>query len=1175
MVSPLLSSDPRGLGPYWLAGRLGAGGQGVVYEGYDAGGARVAVKALHADQITDAYRDQLRREVAALGRVASFCTARIIEADLDHLPPYLVSEYVPGPDLQSWVERNGAYGPGELFRLAIGIATALTSIHQAGVVHRDLKPANVLLGPDGPRVIDFGIARTEEMSRSATGMKGTPRWMAPEVFQGERATAAVDVWAWGAVVLYAATGKFPFDGESLPSLIYQIVNTEPDLDALPSSLLPLVERALSRDPAARPTARGLLDALIGDAPLEEGKRAAAALPAAALAPSPAEAAEAAYTGLDPEAREAVPRVLLRMVATTPEDFRTVVFPELLDGETTEPAVRRVVAALAGAGILRQEEERVSLAAPALLRAWPRLRDWAETDRPVLDAHRALADAARRWDGHGRKNADLLHGSSLDEAITGAVAGRRHLTLNLLERSFLDGSVLASRRRTRNRGFLATALAVLLVVASGTAATSLKQGRTLAAKNETVTRQRDDAIGAQVANLAISLRRIDPVKARRLAVAAGDIAPGSADTRNALVTLNGQWEEDIYRPPGVEDALSWTTDGPARLLAYAWADRVKIFDVDTRAQVGEFAVPGSPVKRPLLGGSLTLSGDGKRLGVYHEDGTVTFHDVATGTPAPVTIRLPEPYLQLDQDGTRLLTIEAKHTRVHDVATGAVLLDVPYAFDVVDLSRRGYLVGTRGPSLEVWEVKSRSRVKLPKFEIPKKKIDNLAISPAGNALALVQGDQVRHLRLDKGLTTVRTVPKTPFTSAPVYSSDGRYLLLNGMIWDIEHYQQHPVFRYGIGQCTRQTFGPGDRSVRCVDGERRINVISLATIQDTVRLDDTAFSSSTVTLLSADGSTLVTQSRHTLDVFDPLTRKKRGSLPFDLLREGGGNLVLSPDGATLAETHQDGRIDLWDVRSAAKRSTLATGRTLVKETPMAFSPDARTLAFLTGDTDQTSLLDLWDVPSGRLRATSKGEPPAGGSRPIAGNLYDHPKVLFSPDGRTVVSAQDQGVVEVATGKRLVPAAHGLESAQALSAQGVVAEPNTENVRFWDAATLRQRSEIRPGGTPGPSMAFSRDGSLLAISDTTAQIRLWDMKGNRLLGLPLTGRHVPKSTTPNDTASSIAFAPDGSAVFSIDREGLLRTHLIDPVKISASFCARLGPLSREDWKTYVPASIGYRSTC
>ncbi|MFC4899780.1 protein kinase [Streptosporangium amethystogenes subsp. fukuiense] len=138
MVAPLLPSDPRQLGSYWLARRLGAGGQGVVYEAYDSLGDRVAVKALREDFITDAYRDQLRKEVAALSRVAPFCTARIIEADLDHVPPYLVSEYVPGPDLQNRVDKDGPYRPDDLHRLAVGIATALASIYQAGVTHRDV-----------------------------------------------------------------------------------------------------------------------------------------------------------------------------------------------------------------------------------------------------------------------------------------------------------------------------------------------------------------------------------------------------------------------------------------------------------------------------------------------------------------------------------------------------------------------------------------------------------------------------------------------------------------------------------------------------------------------------------------------------------------------------------------------------------------------------------------------------------------------------------------------------------------------------------------------------------------------------------------------------------------------------------------------------------------------------
>ncbi|MGI5201995.1 serine/threonine-protein kinase [Spirillospora sp. CA-108201] len=163
------------------------------------------------------HRDLSVREVEAVRRVSQFCTARVLAVDLDDPLPYVVSEYVAGPNLQQAVDDDGPYKPDDLYRLAVGSATALTAVHRAGVVHRDLKPANVLLGPDGPRVIDFGIARTEDMSQSATGMKGTPRYMAPEVFQGKSPGPAVDVWAWGATILFAASGRTPSTASPCPS----------------------------------------------------------------------------------------------------------------------------------------------------------------------------------------------------------------------------------------------------------------------------------------------------------------------------------------------------------------------------------------------------------------------------------------------------------------------------------------------------------------------------------------------------------------------------------------------------------------------------------------------------------------------------------------------------------------------------------------------------------------------------------------------------------------------------------------------------------------------------------------------------------------------------------------------------------------------------------------------
>jgi serine/threonine protein kinase len=175
---------------------------------------------------------------------------------------YVVSEFIDGPSLQERVDDQGPLSEGDLQRLAVGTATALTAIHGAGVVHRDFKPANVLLGPDGPRVVDFGIARLTDAATITSGLIGTPSYVAPEQLAGRRPTSAVDIFAWAVTMIYAATGHLAFGADSVPAVMHRIMYEEPDVSALPSSLRTVVLESLDKDPARRPSARDLLLRLV-------------------------------------------------------------------------------------------------------------------------------------------------------------------------------------------------------------------------------------------------------------------------------------------------------------------------------------------------------------------------------------------------------------------------------------------------------------------------------------------------------------------------------------------------------------------------------------------------------------------------------------------------------------------------------------------------------------------------------------------------------------------------------------------------------------------------------------------------------------------------------------------------------------------------------------------------
>ncbi|MFC5664242.1 protein kinase [Kitasatospora misakiensis] len=269
-MQPLAADDPRQVGAYRLLRRLGAGGMGRVYLGRTAGGRIVAVKVVRPDLAGDAdFRARFRQEVAAARRVGGAWTAPVLDADTEGGHPWVATGYVAGPALLSAVREFGPLPEPAVRSLGVGLAEALAQVHGLGLVHRDVKPSNVLLTLDGPRLIDFGIARALDATTVLTQsgqVVGSPGFMSPEQANGLPAGPAGDVFSLGAVLAYAATGTMPFgSGVSAPVLLYRVVHEEPDLAGLaPGPLRSIVLDCLAKDPAARPTPGRLREWLDGD-----------------------------------------------------------------------------------------------------------------------------------------------------------------------------------------------------------------------------------------------------------------------------------------------------------------------------------------------------------------------------------------------------------------------------------------------------------------------------------------------------------------------------------------------------------------------------------------------------------------------------------------------------------------------------------------------------------------------------------------------------------------------------------------------------------------------------------------------------------------------------------------------------------------------------------------------
>ncbi|MEV1247668.1 serine/threonine-protein kinase [Nonomuraea sp. NPDC049750] len=1177
----LVPGDPRQLGEYWLAGRLGEGGQGVVYEAYDPAGQRVAIKVLHPGAGAE-LRDRFAKEAAATRQVSAFCTARVLSVELDDPRPYIVSEYVGGPSLRRAVTTAGPYRPDDLHRLATGIATALTAIHEAGVIHRDLKPDNVLIGPDGPRVIDFGIARTSEMSLTPTGqVAGTPAFMAPESVIGQRASPAVDIWAWGAVVLYAATGRDPFTGENLAGLLHQILAAAPDVSGLAEPLRALVTAALAKDPGERPSSRSLLLALVGGrdvvsrdggrdvvsregggdvvpreggggvvprdddggtrALLAEGSRAADVIrPPALLAQPPLElVAEQIYRRLRGTDQAVVPQIMLRLV--TPgegaEDMlRKVPAGELDDGVVDPPRLDRVLLGFTRAELVVRDGDTVSLANAALLRAWPRMRGWIDADRAGLRIHRRLGEAAQRWDAHGRRTGDLYQGGSLEAALSWAATGRQHVTLNLLENAFLEAGLAYSRVRARRRRQVMAALAAMLVVAL--AATGVAAGQRAAA-----VRERDIAVARKTAMLAESLQTSDPVKAMLLSVAAWRIAPVQ-EARAVLYSALAQRELTVLPPPaaGADARFDLSADG--RVLAIADAGRVTLLEAGRTIRTLDGVGTGVRV--------IALSGDQTKVAVCGPDG-VRVWDVATGRAGP---RIAGTALGavLSRDG-RLLGLATAEGRgeVRDARTGKLVMGTrDERIDRITLSDDGrYAAATfTDARYELWELGSGRRIGGTGGAV--------AFGPGTAAIAT--GGEIRLWNL----ATRRFRPDSlvdGITAAWLsFSADGRLLISYDRtaiaVWDVA--TGEPTLHYPL------TDTSGMPSARLDAGHTRLSYLLGRGAMAVLDLTAGFHAAGAVAAAAFDpaGRLAALQTPGSLVLWDVAAGRSLGTLGHrhpTADADGAYALAFSPDGRTLAAgSAGTTTVTLWDVASRTEIARLPVGGRQYID-GLAFSPDGRTLAVSPAE----GRAELWDLSGHRRLA----DLPRDGFDAMA----------FRPDGKTLaIGGSDAALIDLTAGNVLRdrPFGGSVDGARSLAyapdGATIAVGFRQLGVDLWDGLGRRQLGRLAPGRGEFDTVmaiAFQPGGAILATGGSSGRVQLWDVAARTSLGDPFKA-HA-------GGVLALGFSADGRRLNSIAADGTIYAIPVDPALAVARICARAdADLTPAEWDRFIP-EIPFREVC
>ncbi|MER6947204.1 WD40 repeat domain-containing serine/threonine-protein kinase [Nonomuraea sp. NPDC000554] len=1107
MTTRLVPGDPERLGGYWLAGRLGAGGRSVVYEAYDDDGDRYAVKV---------PRGEITLTEAA-GRVTSPHLARVVASGRDEGVPYVVSEFVEGQDLRHAVARRGPYTGDELAALAGALASALATLHEAGLSHRDLKPENVLLAADGAKVVDCGVTGSVD---------GTRTYVAPEVFTGQPPGPAADVFAWGAIVLYAATGLDPFTGESLGGLMHRLLTADPDLDALPPALRPLVAQALAKTPADRPTSDALSQ--------QTSSGPITPIDGLCCPPPLGEVAEAAYATLTPRQQEELPGLLLRMYGgETPRDDEHGVLARLTEaGLLVRRSVRVPPTQTEIGKLVAVSDDGIAPASAALFRAWPRLRGWVADEREGLAVYRELREAAHRWAAHRadrtgpaphdparpgvpgdparrwtprmlgrrwtarrRERALLYRGHTLETAVGWAATRRRHVRLDPLERDFLDTSAALVARRPARPPVVAL-IAALVAVAVTMSVIAVRGHGDLGD-------QLTQANARLVAARAEALRTTDPQAAMRLSVAAWKLSP-VFEARAALQASLVQPELGVFTDSAATPQADYrlTDDTLTR-----WVDgTITTWDVRTGRQTSA---------RPLPQGTTVLSDDAKHAET--RDGRQV--TVATSQPATAAA-----FLLTSGNRTTLYAAGRQVFQVTDSRTA--------------LSRDGRRAATSDLTgrVEVWDVRARARVRTVRVAPPSGEdaaAPALAFTSDGGVLAIAGRDGttlVTEGATDGGVERIDT--KGP-ADTPAFSPDGRLLAVPAAdavgVWRVADQRLLGTFPLR-DPAHGYAFSSDGRAFHYLSGHGSVvslDVSNLSTALSTGQEEDTRAAA-----LSTDGRVVADEVGGAIRLTDAVRRRPLGRIAAT------GDLAMNRAGTLVAVAGDP--VTIWDVATGRRLAVLDAGGDVPA---VALSPDGGTLATARGRT-----LETWDVARASRIRSYEG----------VGDLA----MAFSPDGRTL--AVGAKLLDLATGSS-TPLNAPWPTALAFTPDGRTLASGLADggVQLWSVAERTRRGSFTAGSEPVRELRFSPDGRTLAVDGE--RIALWDTATLREVGQVPVGPHT----------AGLAFSEDGTRLRGVERDGTLRESPVDPSLAAAEVCARAGgPLSQDEWDRLIPET-GYLKAC